>query len=145
MYVNLFAEDLFEVPNITVVIWILLAQYFFYATGHQPTFSNISWEVALIGISGDFSNNFLPGLLIILNTFCSFILMGAMLPLLLVTPFTIFVMSPSVVGKKMELLAVSARGEVILFEKHQLTLSSLITLSCKYIIGHGMRVSINVY
>lgn len=67
--------------------------------------------------------------------------MGLMLPLLLITPFTIFVMSPSLVGEKMELLAASARGEVILFEKHHLTFSSLMTLTCKYTIGHGLRVS----
>lgn len=135
-------DDLFEVPNISIIAWILLAQYFFYGSGHQPTFPNISWEAAFIGISGDFSNNFLPGTLIIINTFCSFILMGVTLPLLLVTPFTIFVMSPSIVGKKMELVAASARGEVILFEKHHMCLSSLMTLSCKYVIGHGIRVSL---
>lgn len=84
----------------------------------------------------------MPATLVVINTFCSYILMGVMLPLLLITPFTIFVMSPSIVGKKMELLVASARGEVILFEKHHLTLSSLMTLSCKYAIGHGIRVSI---
>ncbi|KAJ8927025.1 hypothetical protein NQ314_020588 [Rhamnusium bicolor] len=108
--------------------------------GHQPTFPNISWEAAFVGTTGVFTNNFIPGTLIIINTFCSYILMGILLPLVLITPFTVFVMIPSVVGKKTDLQLASARGEVLLFERDDLMLTSMFTLSCKYIMGHGIRV-----
>ncbi|KAJ8978710.1 hypothetical protein NQ317_015958 [Molorchus minor] len=75
-----------------------------------------------------------------MNTFCSYILMGIMLPLVLITPFTVFVMIPSVVGKKAELQLAASRGEVALFEKDHLMFTSMFTLCCKYIAGHGIRV-----
>ncbi|XP_072391039.1 GPI ethanolamine phosphate transferase 3 isoform X1 [Diabrotica undecimpunctata] len=133
-------EQLFDVPNISILIWIILAQYFFYATGHQPSFPNISWEAAFIGTTGTFSNNVIPGTLIILNTFCSYILMGVLLPLLLITPFTVFVMIPSVCEKKQEFRLEASRGEVILFEKDRLMLTSMFSLAAKYILGHAIRV-----
>ncbi|KAJ8938246.1 hypothetical protein NQ318_001779 [Aromia moschata] len=133
-------DELFDVPNISVIVWIILAQYFFYGSGHQPTFPNISWEAAFIGTSGVFSNNFIPGALIIINTFCSYILMGVLLPLVLIMPFTIFVKAPSIAGKKSELQQATSVGEMGLFAKADLMFTSVFTLSCKYILGHGIRV-----
>uniref|UniRef100_V5GN82 GPI ethanolamine phosphate transferase n=1 Tax=Anoplophora glabripennis TaxID=217634 RepID=V5GN82_ANOGL len=119
----------------------ILAQYFFYAFGHQPTFPNISWEAAFIGTSGIFFSHIIQGTLIIINTFCSYILMGLLLPLLLITPFTVFIMIPSVVGKKPnDLQLISTKGEMGLIERNNLMLSSIFVLSCKYIMGHGIRV-----
>lgn len=140
-----FLEQLFDVPNISILVWIILAQYFFYGSGHQPTFPNISWEAAFVGTSGVFTSNIIPATLIIINTFCSYILMGLLLPLLLITPFTVFVMMPSVIGKKSnDFQLTSTRGEVGLIERSNLTFSSMFVLSCKYIMGHGIRVSITL-
>ncbi|XP_023312616.1 GPI ethanolamine phosphate transferase 3 [Anoplophora glabripennis] len=134
-------EELFDIPNILILVWIILAQYFFYAFGHQPTFPNISWEAAFIGTSGIFFSHIIQGTLIIINTFCSYILMGLLLPLLLITPFTVFIMIPSVVGKKPnDLQLISTKGEMGLIERNNLMLSSIFVLSCKYIMGHGIRM-----
>nr|CAD7398348.1 unnamed protein product [Timema poppensis] len=48
------AEQLFIVPWSSVLSWGFLASYFFYGTGHQPTFSNIQWEAAFVGTGGIF-------------------------------------------------------------------------------------------
>nr|CAI5833623.1 unnamed protein product [Callosobruchus analis] len=133
-------DQLFDVPNISILIWIIMSQYFFYGTGHQPTFPNISWEAAFVGTTGIFSNNIIPGTLIIINTFCSQIVMGVLLPLVLIAPFMVFVMIPSVMGKKMEFQSAAARGEVVLFENDTLMVSSMFVLACKYILGHAIRV-----
>ncbi|XP_057663664.1 GPI ethanolamine phosphate transferase 3 [Diorhabda carinulata] len=133
-------DQLFDVPNISIAVWIILSQYFFYASGHQPSFPNISWEAAFIGTSGIFSNNFIPGTLIILNTFCSYVLMGVLLPLVLITPFTVFVMIPSLCEKKPDFRVDASRGEVLLFERDKMMMTSMFTLACKYILGHAIRV-----
>nr|CAD7459859.1 unnamed protein product [Timema tahoe] len=83
------AEQLFIVPWSSVLSWGLLASYFFYGTGHQPTFPNIQWEAAFVGTGGIFHTHVVPALLVGLNTFCAQLVMGLTLPLLLVAPFTI--------------------------------------------------------
>nr|CAD7264403.1 unnamed protein product [Timema shepardi] len=83
------AEQLFIVPWSSVLSWGLLASYFFYGTGHQPTFSNIQWEAAFVGTGGIFHTHVVPALLVGLNTFCAQLVMGLTLPLLLVAPFTL--------------------------------------------------------
>ncbi|CAG9863059.1 unnamed protein product [Phyllotreta striolata] len=133
-------EQLFEVPNVSILVWIILAHYFFYASGHQPTFTDIAWEAAFIGTSGVFSSNFVPAALVIVNTFCSYILMGILLPLVLITPFTIFVTIPSICDKKPEIKSEACKGEVNLFERDKHMMTSVFILSCKYIIGHAIRV-----
>nr|CAD7395860.1 unnamed protein product [Timema cristinae] len=82
------AEQLFIVPWSSVLSWGFLASYFFYGTGHQPTFSNIQWEAAFVGTGGIFHTHVVPALLVGLNTFCAQMVMGLTLPLLLVAPFT---------------------------------------------------------
>ena len=61
-------------------MFLFLAQhYFFYATGHETTFTNIKWESAFHGLYGDTSttiSHFAMGSLIVLNTFCSTLLVG---------------------------------------------------------------------
>lgn len=133
-------EDLFNVPGIAILGWIILAQYFFYAFGHQPAFPNIAWESAFVGTSGIFTNNYILGTLIILNTFGSYIVLGILLPLLVIAPFTLFAMMPSVLGKQKEFCKISERGELMLFEKEKLMTASLFSLSCKYIAGHAVKV-----
>jgi len=133
-------NDLFNVPTVAILGWILMPQYFFFATGHQPAFPNIAWESAFVGTSGIFTNNYMLGFLIILNTFGSYILMGILLPLLIITPFTIILMMPSVVGKHKEFFTFSEKGELILFERNKLAVSALFSLTCKYIAGHAIKV-----
>ncbi|KAF5307208.1 hypothetical protein FQR65_LT00724 [Abscondita terminalis] len=137
------SAQLFEVPNLYILAWMLMSLYFFYAFGHQATFSSISWEAAFIGTGGNFTNNVIPGLLIIINTFGAFILMGFTLPLLLIAPFTFAFMCPSLCNKRTDdskLLKDVSRGEIILYEKEGVMFNGVFTISCKYILFHAVRV-----
>ena len=62
--------------------------YFFYGTGHNPTFTGVQWDAAFVGTGGQFSNHIVPALLVGLNTFTSHAVLSLMLPILLVAPFT---------------------------------------------------------
>ncbi|XP_063922047.1 GPI ethanolamine phosphate transferase 3-like [Zophobas morio] len=132
-------EQLFDIPNMSLLVWVILAQYFFYGTGHQPSFPNIIWDAAFVGTTGVFKHNFIPGSLIIINTFCSQILMGFLMPLHLIVPFTISVMLPSITSKNV-LEKENLRGEVLLYERNGLMLTVAFTTSCKYMICHAIRV-----
>jgi len=69
-----------------IVLWHLLSSYYFYCTGHQATIPSIRFEAAFVGFPGDMENLFLPGLLILLNTFAAPVLFAVSLPLLLFWP-----------------------------------------------------------
>lgn len=123
---------------------MLVSLYFFYASGHQAAFSNIAWEAAFVGTGGTFTNNFIPASLVIINTFGSYILMGITLPLLFIAPFTMYVMFPSLYTKKNDgqnLQKDLSRGEILLYENDAVMLNGMFTMSCKYILYHGVRVS----
>ncbi|RZC40659.1 GPI ethanolamine phosphate transferase 3, partial [Asbolus verrucosus] len=132
-------NQLFEIPNMSLLVWVILSQYFFYGTGHQPSFPNIIWDAAFVGTSGIFKHNFVPATLIIINTFCSQILMGFLVPLLIIMPFTVSVMLPSVINKNI-MQKENLRGEVLLYERDGLLITVAFTTICKYMICHGIRV-----
>lgn len=56
--------ELLQIPNSAIICWFLIAEYFFYGTGHQPTFSTIQWDAALVGTHGFFYTNIVPTILI---------------------------------------------------------------------------------
>ncbi|KYB26700.1 GPI ethanolamine phosphate transferase 3 [Tribolium castaneum] len=132
-------EQLFEIPNMSLLVWVILSQYFFYGTGHQPSFPNIIWEAAFVGTSGVISHNYILGSLIILNTFCSQILMGFLVPLLIIMPFTVSVMLPTSINRNI-LERENLRGEVLLYERDGLMITVAFTTICKYMVCHGIRV-----
>lgn len=139
-----FPEDLLNVPTLVVLGWILLPQYFFFASGHQPAFSNIAWESAFVGTSGLVSSNqYMLGSLILLNTFGTYMLAGILLPLLLIVPFTLCVMMPSVAAKNKVLHPNAQKGELFLFEHDRISTAALFSLSCKYMAGHTVKVSLD--
>ena len=57
-------EELMHVSNPSILCWFLIAEYFFYATGHQPSFSTIHWDAGFIGIDGTLQVNVLRAILI---------------------------------------------------------------------------------
>lgn len=122
-----------------VVCWSLLAQYAFYGTGHQATFPSIQWDAAMVGTSGNIaSSRFVPGLLIIVNTFCSHILMGLLLPLLLIAPLTLRVIRPQWVYVAVGDQDLS-QGELMLYQREDLVYRSLTTLTARYIFLQAVR------
>lgn len=56
--------ELVEVSTPALLCWFLIAEYFFYGTGHQPSFPTIHWDAAFVGTGGHFYGNLLPAVLI---------------------------------------------------------------------------------
>lgn len=123
----------------TVLCWSLLAQYTFYATGHQATFPSIQWDAAMVGTSGNIATSrFFPGMLVIINTFCSHILMALLLPLVLIAPLTLRVIRPqwaAVAIGDQDL----AQGELMIYQREEFSYCSLTTLTAQYIFLQGVR------
>nr|CAD7445140.1 unnamed protein product [Timema bartmani] len=134
------AEQLFIVPWSSVLSWGLLASYFFYGTGHQPTFPNIQWEAAFVGTGGIFHTHVVPALLVGLNTFCAQLVMGLTLPLLLVAPFTIRVMAPRLMSLGDPVTEDLKKGELFLYQRDDLLYHGLFDLCTKYTLFIGARM-----
>jgi len=79
--------DLVNNPSyLASVILALCGFLWYFATGHQATFTSIQWDSAFIGLSA--LKYPLGPILVILNTFSPFILVGAAAPLLAVWNIT---------------------------------------------------------
>ncbi|XP_063978222.1 GPI ethanolamine phosphate transferase 3 isoform X2 [Diachasmimorpha longicaudata] len=133
-------NELMQVSDTSIFCWFLIAEYFFYGTGHQPTFPTIYWDAAFIGTGGHYYGNIVPAVLIGINTFGSHLIMGLIFPLLIISPFTIFVMLPSLAKVKFRLDEDMKRGELILFDKDSAFQTALFNTASKYILFHGFRV-----
>ncbi|XP_053676806.1 GPI ethanolamine phosphate transferase 3 [Anopheles nili] len=80
----------------TLLTWVILQQYGFFATAHQPTLSQIDWNAAFVGRTYHFDgSNLLSGLLVLLNTFSATFLLSVLFPLLVFVPFCVYTMWPS--------------------------------------------------
>lgn len=131
-------SELVEVPTPTLLCWFLIAEYFFYGTGHQATFPTIHWDAAFVGTGGHFYGNLLPAILIGINTFGSHIILGATLPLLVAVPFTLYLMFPKLVKVKF-LEDDLKRGELLLFEQDSVFHAAVFSTAGKYTLLHGIR------
>lgn len=56
--------ELLNVSMPVLLCWFLLAEYFFYGTGHQASFPTIHWHAAFVGTGGHFYGNFVSTILI---------------------------------------------------------------------------------
>lgn len=80
---------------LSLVSWLLLAQFTFYATSHQPTLSQIDWHAAFVGRTYYHDHSaIISGLLVLTNTFNGVILYVLMCPALLIVPFLVYVKQP---------------------------------------------------
>ena len=112
-------SDLLQVQWSDIIGWHLLEGLFFYGTGHQPTFPTIQWGAAFIGgFSGaDYGSNetnavlgyILPAVLIGWNTYISRIWFGLLLPMLLISPFAIWLVFQSLRPKGVKNCTTSKR------------------------------------
>uniref|UniRef100_A0A0C9PZY4 PIGO_0 protein n=1 Tax=Fopius arisanus TaxID=64838 RepID=A0A0C9PZY4_9HYME len=137
--------ELMQVSNTAVLSWFLIAEYFFYGTGHQPTFPTIYWDAAFVGTEGHYYGNIIPAILIGINTFGSHLLMGITLPLLVISPFTIHAMIPKLARMKFQGDADMKRGELILFDKDNAFHTAVFNTSARYILLHGFRVFVCMF
>nr|XP_039271135.1 GPI ethanolamine phosphate transferase 3-like [Styela clava] len=76
------------VPWSSVILWGMISSFWWFATGHQASISSIQWDAAFVGFQGSHATNIIPGLLVLLNTFCMQILSTVSLPLLMLWPQT---------------------------------------------------------
>ncbi|XP_071502942.1 GPI ethanolamine phosphate transferase 3-like [Diadema antillarum] len=87
---NLYRIGFFRVPWYVTAGWSVMATQYFFATGHQATFTAIKFESAYTGFDGDFPRYLyiIPATLVSFNTFGAQIFFAATLPLILIWPFT---------------------------------------------------------
>ncbi|XP_055626304.1 GPI ethanolamine phosphate transferase 3 [Toxorhynchites rutilus septentrionalis] len=84
----------------SLLFWIISSQFGFYATSHQPTMSQIDWNAAFIGRTWRYdNNNVISAILVLLNTFSLNFLLSVLFPLILLTPFCVYTMWPSLAQK----------------------------------------------
>ncbi|XP_059089555.1 GPI ethanolamine phosphate transferase 3-like [Tigriopus californicus] len=148
-------EQIFNVPWSTVVGYWLLESLLFYATGHQPTFSSIQWNAAFVGISGSnygtdttLAGFLIPVVMVGWNTFTSRIIYGICLPILLISPFTMWLRFPDL-RRQFQTAAVEVKtlesqdldqGELVLVEFQEETRSNLLKLCAKYCWLQALRL-----
>ncbi|XP_043474221.1 GPI ethanolamine phosphate transferase 3 [Leptopilina heterotoma] len=130
-------DEMLRVPDSVLLCWFLTAEYFFYGTGHQPSFPTIHWDAAFVGV--DDNNNLIQAALVGINTFGSYIILGVSVPLLVIVPFTFGIMFPNVAKPKFKLEDGTKKGELLLYERDSAFQSSIFTVCGKYILFHGMR------
>ncbi|EGI68440.1 GPI ethanolamine phosphate transferase 3 [Acromyrmex echinatior] len=130
-------SELVDVSMPVLLCWFLLAEYFFYGTGHQATFPTIHWHAAFVGTGGHFYGNLVSAILIGINTFGSHILLGATLPLLVVVPFTLHRIFPKFL--KAKFFDDIKRGELLLFEQDSAFHAAIFAIAGKYTLLHGIR------
>ncbi|XP_066592192.1 GPI ethanolamine phosphate transferase 3 [Prorops nasuta] len=130
--------ELVDVPTRVLVAWFLIAEYFFYGTGHQMSFPTIHWDAAFIGTGGNFQTNIIPAILIGINTFGSHIILGISVPLLVIAPFTLYLILPKMARIKFFEDNLK-RGELALFERNDTFHAAIFSVSAKYIQLHGIR------
>ncbi|OXU29143.1 hypothetical protein TSAR_006404 [Trichomalopsis sarcophagae] len=133
-------EELLHVPNPAILCWFLIAEYFFYATGHQPSFSTIHWDAGFIGIDGSLQLNSIRAMLIGMNTFGSHIILGMALPLLIFAPFTLRLVFPNLTKSAKTQWDDVKRGELVLFQNDTPFHSEVFSVAGKYILYHAVRV-----
>ncbi|XP_003703106.1 phosphatidylinositol glycan anchor biosynthesis class O [Megachile rotundata] len=131
-------SELVEVPTPTLLCWFLIAEYFFYGTGHQSSFPTIHWDAAFVGTGGHFYGNLLSAILIGINTFGSHIILGATLPLLVIVPFTFYLVFPKLAKVKF-VEDDMKRGELLLFEQDSVFHTAIFSVAGKYILLYGIR------
>lgn len=79
-----------------------------------------------------------------MNTFGSHIILGATLPLLVIVPFTLYLVFPKLVKVKF-LEDDMKRGELLLFEQDSVFHAAIFSVAGKYTLLHGIRVSFIIF
>ncbi|KAL7306284.1 hypothetical protein TKK_0001716 [Trichogramma kaykai] len=132
-------KELMHTPNHMVLCWFLLSEYFFYATGHQPIFSAIHWEAGFLGFDSSLELNKIRAILIGFNTFGSYIIFGLMLPLLIISPFTIKLI-PVFAKLSTTSLYEPNKGEMEIYHNDRCFHLEIFSTAGRYILLHALRV-----
>lgn len=152
---------------ITLVSWIVITHYTFYATSHQPTMSQIDWHAAFVGrVTNHDHNVIISGVLVILNTFGGVFLFISVYPMLNIIPLLIPIVIPSLADKKkkddklqltadnLEYRTVNinksesfenydfdtSQGELNLYQKDKVFMGSVFKTGCQLLLLQSLRV-----
>lgn len=77
-----FIDELYTVSWLYILLWTLSSSYWFYGTGHNPSFPAIHWNAAFVLQSNVENNTWLPGFFILANTFFSHAVHAFLLPVI---------------------------------------------------------------
>ncbi|XP_043933309.1 GPI ethanolamine phosphate transferase 3 isoform X2 [Protopterus annectens] len=141
--VNLSANDSehFSVNWYAVIAWAFASWQFFYSTGHQPTLPTIQWNAAFVGFNEGHDNNTIPALLILANTFASYILFAVSCPLLLFWPFIHEIKNSKMSSRSTNDDQVM---EMRLRESPERFAAALLQLGMRYLFAHGIQLLASV-
>lgn len=81
-FVIIFIDELYTVSWLYILLWTLSSSYWFYGTGHNPSFPAIHWNAAFVLQSNVENNTWLPGFFILANTFFSHAVHAFLLPVI---------------------------------------------------------------
>lgn len=73
-------SDLSQISWSDVILWSMSSIYWFYATGHYASFAGIQWNAAFLLQKEIGDKMLIPGILVMLNTFFSYVVHGITLP-----------------------------------------------------------------
>lgn len=65
-----------------ILLWTLSSSYWFYGTGHNPSFPAINWNAAFVIQSELEDNKLVPGFFVVTNTFFSQAVHAFLLPVI---------------------------------------------------------------
>jgi phosphatidylinositol glycan class O len=113
----------------------MMSSLSFYSSGHQATIPSIRFEAAFVGLPGDMESFYLPGILILLNTFASDVVFTIALPLV------IFWRKQSSRHETAEENDRSPTGEFVYHENPTTLRSDLYRACAMYQVCKGLKVS----
>lgn len=151
---------------LTLLAWTVVAQYSFYATGHQSTLSQIQWKSAFVGrLNPNFQHNgYISAALVLLNTFGGNAIIYLSYPLLCVFGSSIYARFSSLIPKphvaQVNRLVYNQtlprkgvnhvvgrthyfeleRGDLNLYEKEETLKASVFRTGCQLMVLQGFRV-----
>lgn len=151
---------------LTLLAWSLVAQYSFYATGHQSTLSQIQWRSAFVGrLNPNFQHNgYVSAVLVLLNTFGGTAIIYIAYPLVCVFGSSLYARFATLIPKpnvsQVDRLVYNQplprkgvnhvvgrthyfeleRGDLNLYEKEETLKASVFRTGCQLIVLQGFRV-----
>lgn len=153
---------------LTLLSWTVVAQYSFYATGHQATLSQIQWRSAFVGrLNPNFQHNgFISAALVLLNTFGGTAMIYLSYPLLCIFGSSLYARFASLIPKPhvshVNRLVYNQplprkgvnhvvgrthyfeleRGDLNLYEKEETLKASVFRTGCQLMVLQGFRVRV---
>ncbi|KAK3601443.1 hypothetical protein CHS0354_033569 [Potamilus streckersoni] len=125
-----------------VLTFHLMTSVFFYGTGHQATIPSIRWEAAFVGFHGDFTNNIVPAILILFNTFAAQVLFTVLTPLILLWPYSKGIISSISLNNKTGKSETESewKGDFVLFENEHKLKGTMMELMMYVILVNELQV-----